>query len=116
MRLAAALAVARCLRSRAPGSASAPPSTFYIRGGGYGHGVGMSQYGAYGYALHGKDYRFILAHYYQGTSIGTTNPDQTVRVLLVTGQAAFAGATRGRRKAACSPAPPTSSSRSPMAG
>ena len=26
----------------------------------------MSQYGAYGYALHGKDYRFILAHYYQG--------------------------------------------------
>ena len=41
-------------------------STFSITGGGYGHGIGMSQYGAYGYALHGKDYRFILAHYYQG--------------------------------------------------
>ena len=35
----------------------------------------MSQYGAYGYALHGADYRFILAHYYQGTALATTNPD-----------------------------------------
>ena len=41
-----------------------------VRGHGFGHGVGVSQYGAYGYALHGKDYRFILAHYYQGSSIG----------------------------------------------
>src|ERR1700722_15445740 len=57
---------------------AAAASTFFIRGGGDGHGIGMSQYGAYGYALHGKDYRFILAHYYQGTSIGTTNPNSTV--------------------------------------
>ena len=64
-----------------------------IRGGGYGHGVGLSQYGAYGYALHGKSYKWILRHYYQGTQLGTTNPDQPVTVLLSTGQAAFAGAT-----------------------
>jgi stage II sporulation protein D len=77
--------------------ASAPAASaagnFFISGGGDGHGIGMSQYGAYGYALHGKDYRFILGHYYQGTSIGTTNPDQTVRVLIATGSAAFSGAS-----------------------
>ncbi|MDQ6816494.1 MAG: hypothetical protein M3018_03685, partial [Actinomycetota bacterium] len=54
----------------------------------------MSQHGAYGYALHDKGYRFILAHYYQGTSIGTTDPHQIVRVLLSTGSATFSGATR----------------------
>jgi stage II sporulation protein D len=54
----------------------------------------MSQYGAYGYALHGKSYAFILAHYYQGTSIATTDPKRIVRVLLATGPAAFAGAQR----------------------
>jgi stage II sporulation protein D len=68
-------------------------SMLSISGGGDGHGIGMSQYGAYGYALHGKDYRFILAHYYQGTSLATTNPKQSVRVLIGTGSAAFSGAT-----------------------
>jgi stage II sporulation protein D len=75
-------------------AASAPAaSVFYIRGGGYGHGVGMSQYGAYGYALHGADYRTILAHYYQGTTLSATSPTRIVRVLLKTGSAAFSGAT-----------------------
>ncbi len=52
----------------------------------------MSQYGAYGYALHGASYRFILAHYYQGTSVGSTDPNRIVRVLLATGRASFSGA------------------------
>jgi len=73
-------------------------SMFYIRGGGDGHGIGMSQYGAYGYALHGKQYRWILAHYYQGTSIGTVDPNRTVRVLLASGSGAFSGASRAGRK------------------
>ncbi len=73
--------------------AASAATGFFISGGGDGHGIGMSQYGAYGYALHGKDYRFILAHYYQGTALGTTNPAQTVRVLISTGSAAFSGAT-----------------------
>ncbi len=83
----------------APAPASAK-STFYIRGAGNGHGVGMSQYGAYGYALHGKDYRWILAHYYQGTTLATANPNQTVRVLVSTGarSKAFSGATRAGSK------------------
>ena len=63
-------------------SAADAASTFYVRGGGNGHGIGMSQYGSYGYALHGKSYRWILAHYYQGTSIGHVAPGRTVRVLL----------------------------------
>ncbi len=79
------------------GSASAA-SFLDIRGAGYGHGVGMSQYGAYGYALHGAGYRSILAHYYQGTTLGNTNPMHSVRVLLNTGSAAFSGATHAGRK------------------
>ncbi|MGH2875256.1 MAG: SpoIID/LytB domain-containing protein [Solirubrobacteraceae bacterium] len=68
-------------------------STLYIRGGGWGHGVGLSQYGAEGYALHGFDYQQILAHYYTGTSLGKVNPARTVRVLLAVGPASFTGAT-----------------------
>jgi stage II sporulation protein D len=71
---------------------------FIIRGGGNGHGVGMSQYGAYGYALHGKSYKFILAHYYEGTSLKAINPDQIVRVLLQTGSASFSGANKADGK------------------
>jgi stage II sporulation protein D len=72
---------------------------FNISGGGYGHGIGMSQYGAYGYALHGKDYKFILAHYYQGTLLGSADPNQTVRVLIDSGTAGFGGATSaGKQK------------------
>jgi SpoIID/LytB domain protein len=53
-----------------------------VLGHGFGHGVGMSQYGAYGYAQHGKDYRFILDHYYSGTTIGTLPGPRIVRVLI----------------------------------
>ena len=72
---------------------------FYIRGGGFGHGIGMSQYGSYGYALHGKDYRWILGHYYQHTTLGKTSTNKTVRVLVGTSSAAFSGATHiGNKK------------------
>src|SRR3954447_4035029 len=54
---------------------------FTIRGAGFGHGVGMSQYGAYGYAQHGATYEQILAHYYPGTALGPA-PVSTIRVLL----------------------------------
>jgi stage II sporulation protein D len=71
-----------------------------VKGRGFGHGVGMSQYGAYGYAQHGKGYRFILRHYYTGTSLDQVSP-RTVRVLLYIepGNVPFSGATGacGRR-------------------
>src|SRR5437588_1198337 len=73
-------------------------SMFYVRGGGDGHGIGMSQYGAYGYALHGKDYRFILGHYYRNTKLAGTNPRQIIRVLLSDGSASFSGATYAPHK------------------
>ena len=50
-------------------------------GHGWGHGVGMSQYGAYGYAQHGWTAQQILAHYYPGTTVGKA-PVSRVRVLL----------------------------------
>ncbi|HEX6752488.1 MAG TPA: SpoIID/LytB domain-containing protein [Solirubrobacterales bacterium] len=56
--------------------------SWVVEGHGFGHGVGMSQYGAYGYAKHGKGYRFILGHYYSGTSLGQLTAPQIVRVLL----------------------------------
>src|SRR5437870_9288882 len=59
---------------------------FLFSGHGWGHGVGMGQYGAYGYAKHGLGYRSILAHYYPGTTIGSA-PVRRVRILLVRGKA-----------------------------
>ncbi|MEX2107618.1 MAG: SpoIID/LytB domain-containing protein [Solirubrobacterales bacterium] len=70
--------------------------SWVVKGHGFGHGVGMSQYGAYGFAKHGKGYRFILAHYYRGTSVGKLPGGQTVRVLLAIsggGDVEFSGAT-----------------------
>ncbi len=45
------------------------PSNFVLRGYGYGHGIGMSQYGARGMAQQGNSYQEILSHYYQGTEL-----------------------------------------------
>jgi stage II sporulation protein D len=45
------------------------PGGLRISTTGYGHGVGMSQYGARGMALQGYDFRAIIAHYYQGVAI-----------------------------------------------
>jgi stage II sporulation protein D len=91
------VSAAALLLAAGAGSAAAA-SSFVIRGGGYGHGIGMSQYGADGYALHGKGYPWILRHYYRGTKLGHTDPTQIVRVLLSTGPAAFAGATHAAGK------------------
>lgn len=42
---------------------------------GYGHRVGMSQYGADAMAATGSDYKTILLHYYTGTHLGKYSPD-----------------------------------------
>src|SRR4051812_40846297 len=86
------LALAACLLAAAPAEGA---TRFTIRGAGFGHGVGMSQYGALGYAEHGAGYAEILGHYYSGTGIGTTDPNHPVRVLLQsTTRVRFSGATR----------------------
>ena len=84
--LFAALILCACLLLAVPlGGEGAPRHRsvgWIVHGRGFGHGVGMSAYGAYGYAKHGKGYRFILGHYYSGASLGTLSGARVVRVLL----------------------------------
>jgi outer membrane biosynthesis protein TonB len=65
-----------------------PTLTFYGRG--YGHGVGLSQYGARGRALSGETSAQILAAYYRRSAPSTTSPTRTVRVLVLQGYRATA--------------------------
>ncbi|MCP9484679.1 MAG: SpoIID/LytB domain-containing protein [Gaiellaceae bacterium MAG52_C11] len=81
-RLLISLAVA--LACATPASAG---TVFVIDGRGWGHGVGMSQYGARGYAEAGWGHARILAHYYRGTKLRLV-PTRPVRVLLVEGRPA----------------------------
>ena len=68
------------------GATSAAAATdLVVTGRGWGHGVGMSQWGAYGYARHGWSWQRILAHYYPGTTLGAA-PAQQIRVLLGSAQ------------------------------
>jgi stage II sporulation protein D len=55
-----------------------------VEGRGFGHGVGMSQYGAFGLAQHGKSYGQILRHYYTGVNVRHADT-RGVRVLIATG-------------------------------
>src|SRR5438094_3663 len=59
-------------------------ATFVVTGHGWGHGVGLSQYGAYGYAQKGVGYEEIVLHYFTGTELGAA-PVSRLRVLLKTG-------------------------------
>ncbi len=66
----------------APASAA---TKLVVTGHGWGHGVGMSQWGAYGYARHGWSWQRILGHYYPGTQVAPA-PLSRVRVLLAVSQ------------------------------
>jgi stage II sporulation protein D len=45
-------------------------SSLTVTGRGYGHGIGMCQWGAIGRARAGQDFRTILETYYQGARVG----------------------------------------------
>jgi SpoIID/LytB domain protein len=89
------LLIAALLLLALPAAASA----YTIKGRAFGHGIGMSQWGAYGYALHDRSYTSILHHYYVHTTLGQTTPQQ-VRVMLQEGRGAisFAGASKANGK------------------
>ena len=70
---------------QAPSGPRAGEPVFVINGRGWGHGVGMSQWGANGFARKGWTYDRILAHYYRGTTVGDA-PVSKVRVLLAAGK------------------------------
>ena len=68
-------------RNAAPRATTPSAVTFVVSGRGWGHGVGLAQYGALGFAKRGVTYDKILAHYYRGTQLGPSAVAR-VRVLL----------------------------------
>ena len=79
----AMVAAGAVLAAGAPAAESAP--LFVVEGGGWGDGVGMGQWGAEGYALHGWRCPQIVAHYYPHTTLSRIKPAR-VRVLLAVDQ------------------------------
>jgi stage II sporulation protein D len=79
----------------AAGLAGAAPSTggattiFTLTGHGWGHGIGMSQYGALGDSQHGWTYQQILTHYYSGTNLAALPGPVLERVLLASARSSF---------------------------
>src|SRR4051794_21090171 len=72
--LSLALLVALGTAASAPGA-----SRLVVKGHGYGHGIGMSQYGALGFAQHGASYREILGHYYEQTEVTALGAKPDIR-------------------------------------
>src|SRR5436309_14983156 len=61
-------------------------SSFTMYGEGWGHGVGMGQYGIDGLAQQGWKYRGMLTYYYEGTSTDLISSPSTIRVGLLQDQ------------------------------
>jgi stage II sporulation protein D len=86
MRRTAATAIAALLGTLALAPAAPAASRLVVTGHGYGHGIGMSQYGALGFAQHGAGFKDILGHYYEQTSVAPLASKPDVRVLLQSGR------------------------------
>lgn len=75
---------------------STPANSYIIKGRGFGHGVGLSQWGARGMALQNFKYPQILSHYYTGTALQTLpSSNTTVRVGIYLGQSKAGVTTSG---------------------
>lgn len=85
--LAVVVAAGVALAVAAPGArsdeAAPPPAQFTLLGSGWGHGVGMSQWGAFGMARAGYDAASIVSHYYQGTQVVPAQDDMDIRANLL---------------------------------
>ena len=77
-----ALTVAALLLPSATSPGQSQAATWTVRGGGFGHGLGMSAYGAYGMGLDGYRYGQILRHYYRGIRIRKLRAKRNIKVLL----------------------------------
>jgi stage II sporulation protein D len=89
MRRSLILFVVAALALAVAPSAPAGP-VFFVDGRGWGHGIGMAQYGAQGFASkENRSHEWILEHYYRGTTLGPTSVE-TVRVLLADGRRSLA--------------------------
>ena len=66
-----------------PAAEATTTATVTLLGSGYGHGVGLSQYGARGMALEGRTAPEILTHYYTGTTVTPVTDSMDLRVNLL---------------------------------
>lgn len=74
------LVVLDVLPARADPTVAPKSGSLTIRGSGWGHGWGMSQYGAYGAARQGLSWKQILAFYYRGTARSQLPPRSMIKV------------------------------------
>jgi len=82
--LAGALVVLVALLAAPSTDARTSATKITVTGRGWGHGIGMSQWGAYGFAKNGWSYKAILKHYYTGIAFGSV-PNAPLRVRLRSG-------------------------------
>ncbi|MDP3967680.1 MAG: SpoIID/LytB domain-containing protein [Nocardioides sp.] len=73
------------------------PSSFVLSGSGWGHGVGLSQYGAQAMAQEGRTEEQILEHYYRGTQVGTNRRGRTFDVNVRYQPSTFTASLRALR-------------------
>ncbi len=93
--LIAAIVAAAVSTSASPAAAA---RTVRITGGGWGHGIGMSQYGALGRAQNGKSAATILEHYYSGASVSEGRMPSSIRVGLAQGRSSLSVTSRAFRE------------------
>ncbi len=78
----AALMLGAALPASADDAITPTDQQVVINGAGWGHGKGMSQYGAYGAAKAGLTYDQIVAFYYTDTTLGDLTDGNTMRVWI----------------------------------
>jgi stage II sporulation protein D len=81
------LAVIALVVALACAAVARPATTFVLKGHGWGHGIGLAQYGAKGYADGGQGYAWILDHYYPGTVLAERKARR--KVLLASGRSSI---------------------------
>ncbi|MFM7718039.1 MAG: SpoIID/LytB domain-containing protein [Actinomycetota bacterium] len=80
------LVLAALVAALLPATGASGETSFSFYGAGYGHGLGMSQWGAYGLAKDGWTADRILTHFYTGTEIATAPLAEPLRVGLANGK------------------------------
>ena len=86
MRKALTLVLVMSVVALGPASAAEAADSFTFFGAGFGHGLGMSQWGAYGLAQQGWNTDKILTHYYSKTRVARASaPPKSLRIGLAQG-------------------------------
>ena len=67
----------------APAAQAYPSATVNLTGHGFGHGRGMGQWGAFGYAYNGWSWQQIVGHYYAGSAPTVLTPAQAATAVAV---------------------------------